>query len=46
MPFALARLSRYGNHSKVANDDEYVLYTATVLRRVKDEFVQKCREEK
>lgn len=30
----------------MAKDDEFILYTVTVFRRAKDEFSQKCREEK
>ncbi|SCV70482.1 BQ2448_1876 [Microbotryum intermedium] len=32
--------------SKLASDDEFVLYGVTIFRRVKDEFSQKCREAK
>jgi len=32
--------------TKIAADDEYILYTAVVFKRVKEEFVQRCREEK
>jgi len=32
--------------NKIAQDDEYALYTVTVFRRIRDEFIQKCREEK
>ncbi|WVQ78786.1 hypothetical protein IAT38_000877 [Cryptococcus sp. DSM 104549] len=31
---------------QIASDDEYVLQTATVFRKVRDEFVHKCRENK
>ena len=30
----------------VASDDEYVLFSVVIFRRVHDEFVQKCRESK
>ncbi|KAJ7293344.1 hypothetical protein C8J57DRAFT_23403 [Mycena rebaudengoi] len=32
--------------TQVASDDEYVLFGVVVFRRVHDEFVQKCRENK
>ncbi|EST08592.1 ATPase, V1 complex, subunit C [Kalmanozyma brasiliensis GHG001] len=31
---------------KIDTDDEYALFTVTVFKKVKDEFVQKCRENK
>ena len=31
---------------KVAADDEFTLFSVTIFRKVKDEFAQKCREEK
>jgi len=31
---------------KVASDEEYILYTATIFKRVKEEFTQKCRDNK
>lgn len=31
---------------KLAEDDEYVLFSVTLFRRVKDEFAQKAREKK
>ena len=31
---------------KLATDEEFALFTVTVFRKVKDEFIQKCREEK
>ncbi|KAJ7275277.1 ATPase V1 complex subunit C [Mycena haematopus] len=30
----------------IASDDEYILFSVVVFRRVHDEFVQKCRENK
>ncbi|KAA1468593.1 ATPase, V1 complex, subunit C [Dentipellis sp. KUC8613] len=30
----------------IASDDDYTLFTVVVFRRVRDEFVQKCRENK
>lgn len=30
----------------VASDDEYTLNAVVIFRRVRDEFVQKCRENK
>lgn len=33
-------------HRKVAQDAEFALYTVTIFRRVRDEFTQKCRDEK
>ncbi|CED85231.1 Vacuolar H-ATPase V1 sector, subunit C [Phaffia rhodozyma] len=30
--------------SKIASDDEFTLYSVTVFKKVKDEFSQKCRE--
>ena len=32
--------------NKIAADDEYALVNVTVFKKVKDEFVQKCRENK
>lgn len=32
--------------SRLAEDDEYALYTVTVFKKVQDEFVQKAREHK
>jgi V-type H+-transporting ATPase subunit C len=32
--------------SKLAEDEEYVLYSVTIFRRIKDEFSQKAREKK
>ncbi|KPV74213.1 uncharacterized protein RHOBADRAFT_15559, partial [Rhodotorula graminis WP1] len=32
--------------TKLAQDDEFVLYSVTLFRRVKDEFAQKAREKK
>ncbi|POY73331.1 hypothetical protein BMF94_3666 [Rhodotorula taiwanensis] len=32
--------------TKLAEDDEYVLFSVTLFRRVKDEFAQKAREKK
>jgi len=32
--------------SKITSDDEYVLYSVIVFKRVHDEFAQKCRENK
>ncbi|GAA5991228.1 hypothetical protein JCM10908_006594 [Rhodotorula pacifica] len=32
--------------TKLAQDDEYTLYSVTLFRRVKDEFAQKAREKK
>lgn len=32
--------------SKIAQDNEFALYTVTIFRRIRDEFIQKCREEK
>lgn len=34
------------NASKIAQDDEYSLYTVTIFKKIKDEFAQKCREER
>ena len=34
------------NHSKLAQDDDFALYTVTIFRKVHDEFVQKAREQK
>lgn len=31
---------------KLEQDDEYVLFNVTVFKKVRDEFVQKCRENK
>lgn len=31
---------------KVAQDDEFTLFVVAIFRRVKDEFSQRCREEK
>lgn len=31
-------------YSKIAADDEYVLYCVVIFRRVHDEFAQKCRD--
>lgn len=33
-------------YRKVAQDNEFALYTVTIFRRVRDEFAQKCRDEK
>lgn len=33
-------------NSKIAQDDEFALYSVTIFRRVRDDFMQKCREEK
>lgn len=32
--------------SKIASDDEYTLYSVTIFKKVKDEFIHKCRENK
>lgn len=32
--------------TKLASDDEFVLFGVTIFRRVRDEFSQKCRENK
>ncbi|KAN0060599.1 Vacuolar ATP synthase subunit C [Thecaphora frezii] len=32
--------------NKLAQDDEYALFNVTVFKKVRDEFVQKCRENK
>lgn len=32
--------------SKLTADDEFVLYNVTIFKKVKEEFAQKCREEK
>ncbi|KAK9899748.1 hypothetical protein P389DRAFT_3529 [Cystobasidium minutum MCA 4210] len=32
--------------TKVAQDNDFALYTVTIFRRVRDEFAQKCRDEK
>lgn len=32
--------------NKLAQDDEYALYNVTVFKKVRDEFVQKARENK
>jgi V-type H+-transporting ATPase subunit C len=32
--------------SKLASDDEYHLYSVTIFKKVKEEFLQKCREQK
>ncbi|PWY96985.1 putative VMA5-H+-ATPase V1 domain 42 kd subunit, vacuolar [Testicularia cyperi] len=32
--------------NKIAQDDEYALFNVTVFRKIRDEFVQKCRENK
>lgn len=32
--------------NRITQDEEFVLYTVTIFRRVHDEFVQKCRENK
>ncbi|KAF8213311.1 hypothetical protein K438DRAFT_1803766 [Mycena galopus ATCC 62051] len=32
--------------TSIASDDEYILFSVVVFRRVHDEFVQKCRENK
>lgn len=34
------------NCRKLAQDDEYALFSVTLFRRVKDEFAQKAREKK
>lgn len=34
------------SNSKIAQDNDFVLYTVTIFRRVRDEFAQKCRDEK
>jgi V-type H+-transporting ATPase subunit C len=34
------------HHSKLAQDDDFALYTVTIFRKVHDEFVQKAREQK
>lgn len=31
---------------QIASDDEYVLQTVTVFRKVRDDFIHKCRENK
>lgn len=36
----------YCPHSKVSQDSEFALYTVTIFRRVRNEFAQKCRDEK
>lgn len=30
----------------MAQDNDFALYTVTIFRRVRDEFAQKCRDEK
>lgn len=32
--------------TEIASDDEFVLFSVVIFRRVKDEFLQKCREQK
>lgn len=34
------------HNSKLASDDDFVLFGVAIFRRVKDEFAQKCRENK
>ncbi len=43
-PLAPNRVSRC--HSSLASDDDYTLFTVIIFRKVYDEFVQKCRENK
>lgn len=31
---------------QIASDDEYVLQTVTVFKKVRDDFIHKCRENK
>ena len=33
-------------HSKLASDEDFVLFSVAIFRRVRDEFAQKCRENK
>jgi len=39
-------MSAFVDDSKLAEDEEYVLYSVTIFRRIKDEFSQKAREKK
>lgn len=36
--------SHYPRHRTIASDDEYTLFGVVVFKRVHDEFIQKCRE--
>jgi hypothetical protein len=43
----MARIQAYFPYRRsIASDDEYVLFGVVVFKRVHDEFVQKCRENK
>jgi V-type H+-transporting ATPase subunit C len=43
----VARIQAYFPYRRsIASDDEYVLFGVVVFKRVHDEFVQKCRENK
>ena len=33
-------------HRQIVADDEYALFSVVVFKRVHDEFIQKCRENK
>ena len=33
-------------HRQIASDDEYTLFSVVIFRRIHDEFVQRCRENK
>ena len=38
--------SECGSHRSLASDEDYTLFSAVIFRRVHDEFVNKCRENK
>ena len=34
------------SHRQITSDDEFALYSVVIFRRVHDEFIQKCRDNK
>lgn len=46
MPHSNTLKNHFSHSRKVAEDDDYGLFTVTLFQRVADEFSHKCREEK
>ena len=43
---SIRRIANQLTHRRLAQDDEYFLQTVTVFKKVRDEYVHKCRENK
>jgi len=44
--FLMLESSRFASSRKIAQDDSFVLFKAVVFRKTRDQFSQKCRENK